>query len=199
MNNFEFANGSFTSSAAMHDAIAAQWIGGGNAATFSDAEATLEDLDQQAGIVESEAGWNLSTLDGYERAELKAAVERLRDTLLKEAADKVREASDDATSEIAQSLSEFIAERSEELGEEEPHGTYQVYVNVNRNVEYDEDGEIDTVYWDVKFSADEFLDFYTHWDTVNIEANGNYSPDAFALLIDLEAWWDSDWDNQAAA
>lgn len=84
MINFEFAGASFTNSAAFHDAIAYAWVGAGAAVGLCDAEGTLADFDREAGVVESEAGWHLSTFEGYDRAELRAAVKRLRDTLLEE-------------------------------------------------------------------------------------------------------------------
>ncbi|MDE0924920.1 hypothetical protein [Aurantimonas coralicida] len=86
-NSFTFAACGYRSSADMHDAIARDWIGAGARPALVDVEETLANWDQSADEIEGSGGWGLAgtdeqdPLNNYDRGELKAAVERLRDRL----------------------------------------------------------------------------------------------------------------------
>ncbi|MEF2553058.1 hypothetical protein VQ042_17090 [Aurantimonas sp. A2-1-M11] len=84
---FIFGSISHRSSADMHDAIAYAWIGGGVTPDLADVEEILANWEISAEEIEGADGWGLAgteekdPLNNYERRELKAAVERLRDRL----------------------------------------------------------------------------------------------------------------------
>lgn len=86
-STFTFAARGFRSSADMHDAIARDWIGAGARPALVDVEETLANWESSAEEIEGSGGWGLAGTDeqdplqNYERRELKAAVERLRDRL----------------------------------------------------------------------------------------------------------------------
>ena len=86
-STFTFAACGFRSSADMHDRIARDWIGAGARPALVDVEETLVNWDQSADEIEGSGGWGLAgtdeqdPLDHYDRDELRAAVERLRDRL----------------------------------------------------------------------------------------------------------------------
>lgn len=87
-STFTFAACGYRSSADMHDAIARAWIGAGARPALVDVEETLANWESSAEEIEGNDGWGLAGTDeqdplqNYERRELKAAIERLRDRLI---------------------------------------------------------------------------------------------------------------------